>query len=221
MLKDKQNKKSQGIKSRTRVRERGEVFTEPREVNNILALTQATSNRYWRFLEPACGNGNFLEAILRQRLEHLKQDKIEWHTKNREFSVLKVLSTIYGVDIAEDNILECRKRMSGVVFEYLPKHTSAGFLMAMSEILRTNLIVGDMLNGKEKIFFVEYSTPVKGKFRRQVYALTDMENDIEKSLQSAPLVDYKDLKPLEFTFQKKRPPDRSTAIPKQTSLFKE
>ena len=108
-----------GIKSRARVRERGEVFTNEREVNAILALTQATSNRYSRFLEPACGNGNFLEAILRQRLAHLKQDRMEWHPKNREFSVLKVLSTIYGVDIAEDNIADYRVK-HGVAQEFQP-----------------------------------------------------------------------------------------------------
>lgn len=169
------------------------MFTQPREVNNILALTGATSNRYWRFLEPACGNGNFLEAILRQRLDHLKQDRIEWHPKNREFSVLKILSTIYGVDIAEDNIAECRKRLAGVVFEYLPKKSSKGFLLALDEILRTNLIVGDMLNGKEKIFFVEYTTPVKGKFKRRIYALTDMENGIEKIISEYPIIKYDEM----------------------------
>ena len=189
--------KARQIKSQTRVRDLGEVFTNKREVDNILALTQATSNRYWRFLEPACGNGNFLEAILRQRLEHLKQDRIEWHPKNREFSVLKVLSTIYGVDIAEDNISECKKRLRGVIFDYLPNKTTKEFLLAMEEIMRTNLIVGDMLNGKEKIFFVEYSTPIKGKFKRRVYSLVDMENGIEKPLKDYPLVDFLKLEPIE------------------------
>ena len=162
-------------------------------MNNILALTQATSNRYWRFLEPACGNGNILEAILRQRLDHLRQDRIEWHPKNREFSVLKVLSTIYGVDIAEDNISECKKRLRGVVFDYLPKKTSKEFLLAMEEIMQTNLIVGDMLNGTDKIFFTEYSTPAKGLFKRRVYALTDMELGIEKVIKDYPTVSYKEI----------------------------
>ncbi len=205
-MSQKVQKQSIGIKSRTRGRDRGEVFTQPREVNNILALTQATSNRYWRFLEPACGNGNFLEAILRQRLDHLKQDRIEWHPKNREFSVLKILSTIYGVDIAEDNIAECRKRLTGVVFEYLPKKSSKGFLLALEEILRTNLIVGDMLNGKEKIFFVEYSTPVKGRFKRRVYALIDMENGVEQVIAEMPPVYFGEMLSMKI-------PDKNTADP--------
>ena len=188
-----QKAKSKQIKSKSRVRDRGEVFTNEREVNNILALTQATSNRYWRFLEPACGNGNFLEAILRQRLDHLKQDRLEWHPKNREFSVLKVLSTIYGVDIAEDNISEYKKRLRGVIFDYLPKKTSAEFLLTAEKIMDTNLIVGDMLNGKEKIFFVEYSTPAKGLFKRRIYALTDMEAGVEKVIEDYKTVSYKEM----------------------------
>ena len=186
--------KTSQVKSKSRVRDRGEVFTAEREVNNILALTQATSNRYWRFLEPACGNGNFLEVILRQRLEHLKQDRIEWHAKNREFSVLKVLSTIYGVDIAEDNIAECKKRLRGVIFDYLPKKSSKEFLFAMNTIMDTNLIVGDMLNGKDKVFFTEYSTPAKGLFKRRIYALTDMEAGIDKVIKEYPTVSYKEMR---------------------------
>ena len=207
------------IKSRSRVRDRGEVFTQPREVNNILALTQATSNRYWRFLEPACGNGNFLEAILRQRLDHLKQDRIEWHQKNREFSVLKVLSTIYGVDIAEDNITECRKRLTGVVFEYLPKKTSKGFLLALDEILRTNLIVGDMLNGKDLVFFVEYSTPAKGRFKRRVYALTDMENGIDKVIKEMPPVRFEEMHPIKIPDKASSAPPGETPQEQQETLF--
>lgn len=212
-----------GIKSRDRVRNRGEVFTAEREVNNILALTQATSNRYWRFLEPACGNGNFLEAILRQRLEHLKQDRVEWHTKNREFSVLKVLSTIYGVDIAEDNIAECKKRMRGVVFDFLPKKTSKGFLLAMNEIMRTNLIIGDMLNGKDKVYFVEYTTPMKNYFIRKVYALTDMEAGVEKAIKTFPMVKYDSLIPVDFGFLNKdtEAPPETLGVGKQTNLFGE
>lgn len=212
-----------GIKSRDRVRNRGEVFTGEREVNIILALTQATSNRYWRFLEPACGNGNFLEAILRQRLEHLKQDRVEWHTKNREFSVLKVLSTIYGVDIAEDNIAECKKRMRDVVFDFLPKKTSKGFLLAMNEIMRTNLIVGDMLNGKDKVFFVEYTTPMKNFFIRKVYALTDMEAGVEKAIKTFPMVKYDSLIPVDFSFLNKdtEAPPEALGVGKQINLFGE
>ncbi len=217
----KESQKSDQIKSKSRVRDLGEVFTNEREVNNILALTQATSNRYWRFLEPACGNGNFLEAILRQRLEHLKQDKQEWHPKNREFSVLKVLSTIYGVDIDEDNIEECKKRLRGVVFDFLPKKTTKEFLFALNEILDTNMILGDMLNGKEKIFFVEYSTPRKDYFKRKVFALTDMEIGSEKCLLESQMIHFKEMEPLEMPPEKIEAPPPETIETSQPTLFGE
>ena len=216
-------KKSKIIKSKDRVRKRAEVFTQPREVNDILALTGATSNPYWRFLEPACGNGNFLEAILRQRLERLKQDRIEWHAKNREFSVLKVLSTIYGVDIAEDNIEECKKRLQGVVFEYFKKKSSKGFLLAMDEIMHTNLIVGDMLNGKDRVYFVEYTTPMKNFFIRKVFALVDMEAGIENAIKTFPMAKYDNLTPIDFSFLNKdtEAPPGTPEVGKQTNLFGE
>ncbi|MBQ9018056.1 hypothetical protein IJ118_03295 [Candidatus Saccharibacteria bacterium] len=217
------DKKSKIIKSKARVRERAEVFTQPREVNNILALTQATSNPYWRFLEPACGNGNFLEAILRQRLERLRQDRVEWHAKNREFSVLKVLSTIYGVDIAEDNIEECKKRLQTIVFEYLKKKSGGGFILAMNEIMRTNLIVGDMLGGKDQVYFVEYTTPMKNFFIRKVFALTNMEAGIEKAIEAFPMTKYDSLTPIDFSFLNKdtEAPPGVPEAGKQTNLFGE
>ena len=211
------------IKSKQRVREHAEVFTQKREVDNILALTQATSNKYWRFLEPACGNGNFLEAILRQRLDRLLQDRIEWHANNREFSILKVLSTIYGVDIAADNIDECKKRLRNVVFDYSKKRSSKGFLLAMDEIMQTNLIVGDMLSGKEKIYFVEYTTPLKNYFIRKVYKLTDIESGIDKVIREYPMAKYGQMKPIDFSFLNEpmeAPPDKDKPI-KQINLFGE
>ena len=164
-----------------------------------------------------------MEAILRQRLDHLKQDKIEWHQKNREFSVLKVLSTIYGVDIAEDNIAECKKRLCGVIFDYLPKKTSKDFLLSMNEIIRTNLIVGDMLNGKDKIYFVEYTTPMKNFFIRKLYALTDMEAGVEKVIKTFPMVKYDNLTPIDFSFLNKdsEAPPETLGVGKQTNLFGE
>ena len=64
----------------------------------------------------------------------------------------------------------------------------------MNAIMETNLIVGDMLNGKDKVFFTEYSTPAKGLFKRRVYALTDMEAGIDKAIKDYPTVSYKEMR---------------------------
>ena len=94
------------IKSKNHVRDQGEVFTREREVKNILALTQATDNIFWKFLEPACGDGNFLVEIVRQRLMRIKQTPTYRPADKREYAIIKMISTMYGVDIAEDNIAE-------------------------------------------------------------------------------------------------------------------
>jgi len=106
------------IKSKNRVRDQGEVFTREREVKNILALTQATDNISWKFLEPACGDGNFLVEIVRQRLMRIKQTPTYRPADKREYAIVKMISTIYGVDIADDNIAECKKRIMDEIFMF-------------------------------------------------------------------------------------------------------
>lgn len=186
------------IKSKSRVRHQGEVFTQEREVKNILALTQATDNIFWRFLEPACGNGNFLVEIVRQRLIRIKQNPNYRPADKREFAIIKMLTSIYGVDIAEDNITECKKRIMNEVFKYSPKKSSSAFLLAMKNILDTNIQLGDMLNGKNKVFFVEYSTHggeylSNCRIKRSIYALTNMEKG-----DNLPIEEYVSAKPGEM-----------------------
>ena len=214
-------KKQKIIKSRDRVRNQGEVFTQDREVKNILALTQATDNIYWRFLEPACGNGNFLVEIVRQRLERIKANPNYRPAAKREFAIAKTLSTIYGIDIAEDNIAECKKRILDVVFQFAPKKSTKEFLIATKAILDTNIILGDSLNGKEKVFFVEYNLMgaeylTRTKVQRKIYNLVDMENGINKPIDTLPLSTPANLTSVSFTqYLNDDKTDQST----QTGLF--
>ena len=91
------------IKSRQRVTERGEVFTAEREVNAMLDLVkQETERRDSRFLEPACGNGNFLVEILRRKLEVIRR-QYQKQLGELELQTTIALSSIYGVDIMKDN----------------------------------------------------------------------------------------------------------------------
>lgn len=149
-------KKPSQIKSRKRVKEHAEVYTQPREVKNILAMTQAADNIFWRFLEPACGNGNFISEILTQRLEKIGHNANYRPRDKREFAIAKAVSTIYGIDILPDNITECHNRMSKIISDYLPK-PSILFSQLIKYILSLNLIVGDTLNGTSHIRIVEWS----------------------------------------------------------------
>jgi len=104
------NEKKQ-VKSKKRVADHGEVFTNEREVNAMLDLVKNETERIdSRFLEPACGNGNFLAEVLRRKLKVVDQrygnNQMDWE----RYAVIAV-SSIYGVDILEDNAKECRERL--------------------------------------------------------------------------------------------------------------
>jgi type I restriction-modification system DNA methylase subunit len=97
------------IKTKKRVADHGEVFTNEREVNAMLDLVKQETERIdSRFLEPACGNGNFLAEVLSRKLNvvsaRYSKSQLEWE----HYSIIAV-SSIYGVDILEDNAKECRE----------------------------------------------------------------------------------------------------------------
>lgn len=212
------------IKSKNRVRDQGEVFTREREVKNILALTQATDNIFWMFLEPACGDGNFLVEIVRQRLMRIKQTPTYRPADKREYAIVKMLSTIYGVDIAEDNIVECKKRIMDEIFKFAPKKSSAAFLLAVKNVLDTNIQLGDMLNGKDKVFFVEYSFHgteyiTKSSVKRKVYALTSMENDDDSVSEEFPLVKLSEMEPINLAKYHPKPFGNIDLMSGQATLF--
>ena len=102
------------IKSKQRVADHGEVFTADREVNAMLDLVKQETERVdSRFLEPACGDGNFLAEILRRKLEAAKKRAIPPRKKKPlplEFEKQSVIAvaSIYGVDLMLDNVLACR-----------------------------------------------------------------------------------------------------------------
>lgn len=112
------NENTKQIKSRQRVADHGEVFTNPREVNAMLDLVHDESFRLdSRFLEPACGDGNFLIEILHRKLSLLKDVKsqTEW-----EFKSLIAVGSCYGIDILPDNAEACRTRLEEYVLSQHP-----------------------------------------------------------------------------------------------------
>lgn len=99
------------IKSKERVTQRGEVFTAEREVNAMLDLVKNECLRPdSRFLEPACGDGNFLSAILRRKLAELRR-KYKKSPRDYERLAIVAIGSLYGIDIMDDNVLACRKRL--------------------------------------------------------------------------------------------------------------
>ena len=99
------------IKSKERVADHGEVFTNEREVNAMLDMVKPETERVEsRFLEPACGNGNFLAEVLRRKLEVVDRKYKKLPADWEKFSIV-ALSSLYGVDILSDNVEECQERL--------------------------------------------------------------------------------------------------------------
>lgn len=157
------------VKSKKRVAEHGEVFTNEREVNAMLDLVKQETERIdSRFLEPACGNGNFLIEILRRKLEVVKAryKKSQWeYEKNGLIAVMSV----YGVDIMPDNVEECINRLFGLFEEYykslFKKQIKQDYLEIVKFIFSKNILCGDALsmkaNNGNPLVFAEWSF-VKG-----------------------------------------------------------
>ncbi len=154
------------VKSKKRVTDHGEVFTNEREVNAMLDLVKHETERIdSRFLEPACGNGNFLAEVLKRKLtvvtERYGKSQIEWE----KYAVIAVAS-IYGVDILEDNAIECSERLFNLVSKaYLNKfgtNSKVELIKTIKFILEKNILWGDALDftnpiTKKPIVFSEWS----------------------------------------------------------------
>ena len=139
----------QQIKSRQRVAERGEVFTAEREVNAMLDLVKQETERIdSRFLEPACGTGNFLVEILRRKLEVVRR-QYRYQAEQVRLQSVIALSSIYGIDIMTDNVEECRHRLLDILCTWYPEAASdkapEDLRRVWRYLLERNILWGDAL----------------------------------------------------------------------------
>lgn len=166
------------FKTKKRVADYGEVFTNDREVNAMLDLVKHETERIdSRFLEPACGNGNFLAEVLRRKLyvvnNRYSKSQLEW-----ERNCLIAISSIYGVDILEDNIVECQKRLfsifSKIYLDRFGMNAKMEFLKGIKFVLQRNILWGDALDftnpiTKKPIVFSEWSMVNETMLKRRDY----------------------------------------------------
>ena len=181
----------QQTKSKQRVADHGEVFTAEREVNAMLDLVKQETERIdSRFLEPACGDGNFLAEILRRKLAVVKS-RYEKNAADYERYAVIAVTSIYGVDILPDNVEECRNRM----FDIFDKEYTANCKeeandetrKAVRHILRHNILCGDALTMETidgtPIEFAEWSALNGCLLKRRDFQLSHMLKANEKNLQ--------------------------------------
>jgi hypothetical protein len=159
------------FKSKQRVTDHGEVFTPAWLVEAMLNLVKDETERIdSRFLEPACGSGNFLARVLQRKLAavELKFGKSDF--EKRHYTLLAVMCT-YGIELLADNIAECRAKMLEIVAEYLNIDESDELYRAASHVLSQNLVHGDALmmrtHDGQPITFAEWGYLGRGKFQRR------------------------------------------------------
>tara|TARA_B100000945_G_C20154595_1_gene490187 strand:- start:47 stop:709 length:663 start_codon:yes stop_codon:yes gene_type:complete len=168
------NKEKQ-IKDKSRVSNFGEVLTSKREVLDMLNLVNTETSRLdSRFLEPACGDGNFLTEVLNFKLDILEKNYSKNQYEFEKFSI-QIFTSIYGIDILEDNIISARERLFNQYFDLYSKKFKSDInqklLNCIKYILEVNLVHADALTLKTTkndkfIIFSEWSL-VNDKIKRR------------------------------------------------------
>ena len=163
------------IKSKQRVADHGEVFTPAWMVEAMLDLVKGETERIdSRFLEPACGSGNYLMQILRRKLAAVEVKYGKSDFERRHYALLGLMC-LYGIELLPDNIAECRANLLEIFAEYLSLDPSDDLYCAAFYVLSQNLVHGDALtmraSDNQPITFAEWGYLGKGKFQRRDFRL--------------------------------------------------
>ena len=159
------------VKSKQRVADHGEVFTPSWMVEAMLDLVKDESERIdSRFLEPACGSGNFLVQVLRRKLTAVERKFGKSDFERRHFALLGLMC-IYGIELLVDNIAECRANVLEVLADQLQLEPADDLYRAAAFVLSQNLVHGDALTMRssdgQPIAFAEWGYLGRGRFQRR------------------------------------------------------
>lgn len=164
------------IKTRERVRDLAEVYTHRREVDAMLDLVPdmfpgTVAEVAFKFLEPACGSGNFLVEVLRRKLEPI-QFSLMPDPEQYEHWLLRAMASVYGVDICAENVVETKRRLLDTLHWHYFNDTGAcdttpSFARGVKAVLDTNILHADMLAQAPTTEVVEYLPGQNGTFTRE------------------------------------------------------
>jgi hypothetical protein len=159
------------IKSRQRVSDHGEVFTPNWMVEDMLNLVQSETERIdSRFLEPACGSGNFLKNVLDRKFQTVQQ-KYGKSDFEKRHNALFALMCIYGIELLKDNVEECKTILLAKFINFLNLENDDKFVNAAKKVLESNIIQGDALTltttESKPIEFPEWGYLGNGKYQRR------------------------------------------------------
>lgn len=195
------------VKSKQRVADFGEVYTNEREVNAMLDLVKSQATDPDKtFLEPACGTGNFLIEILRRKLTALESQykKLQY---DYERNAILAVSSLYGIELLPDNVAECQARLLALFTEryqqLFPKTHKPELLRSAEFILRKNILCGDALSLKtaegNDIIFTEWQFVNTSQIKRRDFVYEDLvqlnglplfSDEGEQALIPTPIKDY-------------------------------
>jgi hypothetical protein len=159
------------VKSRQRVSDHGEVFTPRWLVDDMLDLVKSETERIdSRFLEPACGSGNFLITVLERKLAAVKARHGGSDFEKRHYALFAVMC-IYGVELLGDNAAECRENLLAVFTAFIGANAEVSWCRAATVVLAANIVQGDALKmttvDGEPITFPEWGYLGRGKYQRR------------------------------------------------------
>lgn len=163
------------IKSKKRVADHGEVYTPAWMVEAMLDLVKDETERIdSRFLEPACGSGNFLVQVLKRKLAAVELKYGQSDFEKRHYALLGLMC-IYGIELLPDNVTECCTNLLEIFAEYFGLDEADSLYRAANFVLSVNLVYGDALimktsNG-QPITFAEWGYLGRGKFQRRDFRL--------------------------------------------------
>jgi hypothetical protein len=163
------------VKSKKRVADHGEVFTPAWMVEAMLDLVKDETERIdARFLEPACGSGNFIGRILQRKLAVVEMKYGRSNFERHHYALLGLMC-IYGIELLADNVAECRANALGIFAEYTDVGEGDELYRAASHVLMTNILHGDALSMRSRdgqpIVFAEWGYLGKGKYQRRDFRL--------------------------------------------------
>lgn len=163
------------FKSKQRIADHGEVFSPAWMVEAMLDLVKDETERIdSRFLEPACGSGNFLVRVLQRKLAAVDLKFGRSDFEKQHYALLALMCT-YGIELLADNIAECRANMLEILADYLDLKESDDLYRAASYVVSQNLVHGDALTMRtsdgQPITFAEWGYLGKGKFQRRDFRL--------------------------------------------------
>ena len=177
------------VKSKKRVADHGEVFTPVWMVEAMLNLVKGETERIdSRFLEPACGDGNFLVQILKRKLSSVENRYGKSDFERKHFALL-ALMCLYAIELLKDNISDCRAKLLKIFSEHLKINPEGDVYRAGFYVLSQNLVHGDAMkmrtHNDQAITFAEWGYLGKGRYQRRDFRFDSLAQSSEFSAEGS------------------------------------